>query len=1050
MDDPGQVPDRDRDRWSRIHALLGAVLELPVAGRDAFLDRECRDDVDLRREIESLVRAAERTGALDRPPAAGARADMVAADMRLYETGRYRVLEELGHGGMGVVYRAEDVRLKRPVALKFLSLDRLDDEDAKARFIREARTASSLDHPNLCTIYEVDETPGGALFLAMALYEGETLKDRIGRGPVPLDDALDLAIQCAQGLRKAHESGVIHRDIKPSNLFVTRDGILKILDFGVAKLTGQTELTRTGTTVGTAAYMSPEQIRGEAVDQRTDVWALGAVLYEMLTGQPAFSGDSAVALIHSVLNDTPRPMRRLRPDAPSHLQDIVSKMLEKHPDSRYRLAADVLHDLTALRTALGAPRLARAGFTIKRLLRTPAFAIAATVLLIAALSAIAWTANRSARARWAREQAIPEVERLVDDGSFPEAYALAQQAARYVPDDPLLRMLNPKYAITFSIDSRPSGAAVYVRPYESPDTDTWQLLGRTPLTNEQLPRRVLRWRVEKDGFAPSEFATRASEDLFPERRTVAFTVELLRTGEHPPEMVLIPRGRTGEVRLVGGQELMVESVPAFLLDRLEVTNKEFKEFVDAKGYETDSYWQAAFRNDNAGLTWEEAKRRFVDNTSQPGPATWEFGDYPQGQDDYPVTGVSWYEATAYAQFRHKQLPTIYHWAKASVPDREPFFSLAPSIVFLSNFKGTGAVRTGLHQGLGPFGTYDMSGNVREWVSNKAPKGGWLLGSSWNDAPYYDRNPPQLPRADRSPVNGFRLMKELDGKAAPASMFDPVDLRPPTSPDPAPISEDVFEGYRAQFEYSPAVRSTVTPQVLEPSKYWRHEVVRLDTGYGDNMLVHLFLPLGSRQPYQSIVYFPGNDAFVYKPSSTFSPDYPPMPLDHIIKSGRALVHPVFQGSYERYREPENDPSPRTMRNWRWDLGRTLDYLETRRDFDSTKIVYVGTSFGARVAVPLLAVERRLRGALLLSGGLRNQPRPKSVEPLLYLPRITLPVLMLNGRYDEREQLKFFQLLGTEPSRKKIVQYETGHVFFPRKEYVNETLSWLNRLLGLPAQ
>ncbi len=220
----------------------------------------------------------------------------------------YRIVERLGGGGMGVVYKAVDTRLNRTVALKFLSADQIRDADAAARFRQEAQSASALDHPNICTVFEIDDAPDGQTFIAMAHYEGETLKQRIERGPLSVGDAVGIARQIAQGLAKAHSAGIVHRDIKPANLIVTTDGIVKILDFGIAKAPGQEELTRTGTTLGTLSYMAPEQLSGAGTDHRVDLWALGAVLHEMLAGQPPFGRDDPTALVSAILARDPAPL----------------------------------------------------------------------------------------------------------------------------------------------------------------------------------------------------------------------------------------------------------------------------------------------------------------------------------------------------------------------------------------------------------------------------------------------------------------------------------------------------------------------------------------------------------------------------------------------------------------------------------------------------------------------------------------------------------------------------------------------------------------------
>jgi len=260
----------------------------------------------------------------------------------------YRITRELGAGGMGVVYEAVDTKLDRTVALKFLPPESTRDPDAKARFVHEAKAASAIDHPNVCNIYEIGETDDGHLFLAMACYEGETLKDRIARGPLPLDDALDITRQVAEGLTEAHAREIVHRDIKPANIFITDSCLAKILDFGLAKLAGLTQLTQEGTTLGTAHYMSPEQVGGQEVDHRSDLWCLGIVLYEMITGMVPFQGDHAQAVAYAILNTDPEPVTGLRTGVPIELERVIRKCLANDPRERYQHAGDLLADLRYL------------------------------------------------------------------------------------------------------------------------------------------------------------------------------------------------------------------------------------------------------------------------------------------------------------------------------------------------------------------------------------------------------------------------------------------------------------------------------------------------------------------------------------------------------------------------------------------------------------------------------------------------------------------------------------------------------------------------------
>jgi len=268
---------------------------------------------------------------------------------------KYEIIEEIGRGGMGVVYKAEDTKLKRTVALKFLPPELIPDKEAKQRFIQEARTAAALNHPNICVVHEIDEAQGRT-FISMEYIEGKTLKDKLASGSLAIDEATDLAMQMAQGLEKAHKKGIVHRDIKPANIMVNEDGIAKITDFGLAKLSGGVDLTRTSTLMGTVAYMSPEQARGESVDHRTDIWSLGAILYEMLTGKHPFGKRQDQPLLYAILNEKPKPLSSVRPDIPPSIEKLVLKILEKDPARRHQSVGEMMNDMRAARsTAAAAP-----------------------------------------------------------------------------------------------------------------------------------------------------------------------------------------------------------------------------------------------------------------------------------------------------------------------------------------------------------------------------------------------------------------------------------------------------------------------------------------------------------------------------------------------------------------------------------------------------------------------------------------------------------------------------------------------------------------------
>ncbi|MEJ7809762.1 MAG: protein kinase [Gemmatimonadaceae bacterium] len=359
----------DAGREDRIERLFENALALPPERRAAFLVRACGTDAELRTTLDRLVsHAREAHDFVDRvagPAVARAAGTLLDDSPASLEYGadpfvgqriaHFQILERLGGGGMGLVYKALDLRLDRTVALKFLPPHLGADEEATRRFIHEAKAASALDHPNICAIHEIGETDAGQLFIAMAYCEGETLKKKIARGPLSVSDALDYCAQIAEGLQRAHDAGIVHRDVKPANVMVTDGGRVKIVDFGLAKMAG-TELTREGTTIGTVAYMSPEQTRGVGLDARTDVWSLGAVLYEMLTGQRPFRGESDETLIYAIRHDEPKPVRAFRPEIPAGLAALVSRCLDKDLARRYQRADEVLADLRATREGRAAAR----------------------------------------------------------------------------------------------------------------------------------------------------------------------------------------------------------------------------------------------------------------------------------------------------------------------------------------------------------------------------------------------------------------------------------------------------------------------------------------------------------------------------------------------------------------------------------------------------------------------------------------------------------------------------------------------------------------------
>ena len=372
------------DLWKRVEELFQAVLAQPPDKRADFLNRACSDDLEVRREAQSLLDAApDAASFLNSSPLSSA----ITPGAKL---GHFEILGSLGRGGMGEVYRARDSRLKREVAIKVLPVSFVRDPDRIARFEREARAASALNHPNIVSVYDIGQE-NSTYWIVSELVDGETLRPTIDHGPLRARKAIEIAVQIAEGLAAAHAAGIVHRDLKPSNIMFTRAGRVKILDFGLAKQqhlatdSSTRELTTEGMVLGTAGYMSPEQVRGEDVDHRSDIFSFGVILHEMLAGKQAFSGSSSIEVMNAILKDDPP---ELPPSAPPALVRIAGRCLEKAPDRRFQSAADLAFALQAV-----SPSLRPAVAPKRRAWMSAAFA----AMVLAALGIWLWPARQALR-----------------------------------------------------------------------------------------------------------------------------------------------------------------------------------------------------------------------------------------------------------------------------------------------------------------------------------------------------------------------------------------------------------------------------------------------------------------------------------------------------------------------------------------------------------------------------------------------------------------------------------------------------------------------------
>jgi formylglycine-generating enzyme required for sulfatase activity/dienelactone hydrolase len=673
------------------------------------------------------------------------------------------------------------------------------------------------------------------------------------------------------------------------------------------------------------------------------------------------------------------------------------------------------------------------------------------VLAVAAVAVSAFLLVRQSRVRWANDIAIPELERLVLSPDEEKAYELALRVEKIAPSSLRLAQLMPLVSGNLAVETYPPGAEAYVRPYDQPEAP-WQALGRTPVEGRRVSKGPKHWRVVRAGFSEAEGSVNV-----PSGDTEAIRIQLEEEARTPKGMVHVP----GDICAL--RQFQVRSAPPlalgdFWIDRYEVSNREYGLFVEAGGYEDPRFWRFPFEQDGRTLSWEEAMRILVDRSGRPGPATWEQGACPAGREDYPVTGISWYEAAAYAEFTGKRLPSAYHWNLAAGLMREMDY-VVPS----SNLGGQALAPTGAFRGLGCHGTYDMAGNAKEWCSNEAGGDRVNLGGAWNEAQYwfflFDHYPPFM-RADNF---GFRCMKDVGAGETVERAHARLAIRP--EPDYAamtPCPDAVFEAYRSLYGYT---RTDLAARV-DSRRDWSPDTILekvsfLDAGGGARIVAYLFLPRKARPPYQSVVYVPGSSAFSL--DSIF--DYSVVrnrEAELFTRGGRAFVFPVLWNTFER-RERSLPPRSREFLRDRMirhhrELARTLDYLETRPDFDTEKIAYQGLSWGAYAGPVHLALEKRFKAAIFVGGGFyweMHDPDRGSPEwdTINFAPRVDAPVLMQQGRYDAFYPLDtnarlFFQLLGTPEADKYLIVYPTGHSVWLLNESRRDMFGFLDKYLGRP--
>jgi pimeloyl-ACP methyl ester carboxylesterase len=617
---------------------------------------------------------------------------------------------------------------------------------------------------------------------------------------------------------------------------------------------------------------------------------------------------------------------------------------------------------------------------------------------------------------------------MAEQGKPNEAFRLVRQLEPLLAGEPELARFWQDFTGWQAIyRTTPPGATIFIKDYLDL-SNRWEPIGESPIEGFRASPAALRARLTRAGHETLEVAVVGAAGI---------SHTLPAMGTAPEGTVYVPGG---------GVRFSTTRVAPFWIDRLEVTNEQYKRFVDAGGYRDAKYWTQPFLKRGRPLTFNQAMQEFQDATGRPGPATWELGTYPEGGANLPVSGVSWFEAAAYAAFAGKDLPTIYHWYAANGEGSSEEFQL-------SNFTSRAPWSVGTGKGPGRYGTYDMPGNVREWCWTAVGHNRSLVGGSYRDPSYvFLRADIALDPFDRSDANGFRTVKYIE-PVAPDVLAAVTSLGRDFKAE-GPVDDTTYQSFLRMYAYD---RRDLLPQIEsgQDAPYGRVEKIIFDAAYSnERVTAHLFLPNNAHPPFQTVVYFPGAIPFFTPSSQQLELNY----VNFLVRSGRAVLFPVYKGTYERIdpRVPFGTPPSVANRDLRIqaakDLRRGVDYLETRADIDHNRLAFEGVSEGAVRGAVLTAIEDRFKASILIGGGLFTGPAElPEVDPLNFAPRVRVPTLMINGRDDalfpvESSQNPLFQYLGVPATDKRHVLLDGSHNPLRFQEVIREALAWLDKYLG----
>lgn len=665
-----------------------------------------------------------------------------------------------------------------------------------------------------------------------------------------------------------------------------------------------------------------------------------------------------------------------------------------------------------------------------------------TLLIIAIGVTFGFRKMNKSRIDRVLDNVLPELVEQVKYMSLSEGeenwtvYYKANDLRKVLRVNPDFIKLWDDITVPVTIISEPKGAKVYAKPYSLPDA-AWDYLGETPLLKFHFPKGLSRLKIEKPGFDDEyDILFNAIGD----HNKVEPRQYLLYRPDEKPAGMEHAKGYRADWNNTG--TLPALNAGDFWIDKYEVTNEQYKVFIDSGGYSNPDYWKFPFFFGEDIQEWEIAIERFKDKTSLYGPANWIMGEFPAGEENYPVTGVSWYEAAAYASFSNKELPTIFHWTFLTE------LQAAPEIVKFGNFNKKGTVNVGTYQGMTRYGTYDLPGNVSEWVFNSDGNEKMIIGGNFQEPSYFYNYGLTTSPWTRNDRIGFRCMRYINDtlKNELSQSFNRTNR---DFSKANPVTDEVFAVIRELYRYEKGGLNSRVNSTIDTLE-WNQETVLVDVPYENTpMQIYVFLPKSSIPPFQTVIYYPHIGSLYSSSLDDMIQQY--QLLEFYLKSGRAVIWPIYYETHGRGKIQTQD-----IQTWRQtklyqviDFQLTCDYLNSRNDIDTSKMAYFGVSWGGFMAPYILAIEDRIKLGILAGCGVHSEGNYKELDQINYLPRVNIPMLLMNGRYDfdftMNKQQAFYDFLGTPEDDKVWIKYEHTHGA-PKIDMINESLRWLDKYFG----